>query len=150
MVTVRVYGIYINALQQVLVSDELIKGELYCKFPGGGLEFGEGTRECLIREFKEEMNADVVVKKHIYSTDFFVESAFAKGTQVMSIYYEVDFLTPQIIPNDNVPPSRENFGQNNPHLQERHRMVDISRLSIEHFQLPIDKVVAQMIKEQQQ
>ncbi len=149
MLTIRVYGIYINERNQILVSDELIKGELYCKFPGGGLEFGEGTRECLVREFKEEMNADVLVKNHIYTTDFFVESAFATGTQVMSIYYEIDFLNPTIIPNINESPNRELFGQNNPQLQEQHRMVDLSKLSTHDFQLPIDKVIAQMIKEQQ-
>lgn len=149
MITVRVYGIYINERNQILVSDELIKGELYCKFPGGGLEFGEGTRECLVREFKEEMNADVLVKNHIYTTDFFVESAFAKKTQVMSIYYEVDLLNSREIPNLNELPSRETFGQNNPQLQEQHRMVDLAELSINDFQLPIDKVVVEMIKDQQ-
>ena len=53
---IRVYGILINDKKQVLVSDEFIRGSYYTKFPGGGLEFGEGTRDCLKREFKEEMN----------------------------------------------------------------------------------------------
>ena len=52
---IRVYGILINEQNQVLVSDELIRGNYYTKFPGGGLEFGEGTRDCLVREFKEEL-----------------------------------------------------------------------------------------------
>ena len=52
----RVYGILINDQKQVLVSDEYIRGKHYTKFPGGGLEFGEGTRDCLAREFMEEMN----------------------------------------------------------------------------------------------
>ena len=52
----RVYGILINDKKQVLVSDEFIRGNYYTKFPGGGLEFGEGTRDCLKREFMEEMN----------------------------------------------------------------------------------------------
>ena len=42
---IRVYGILINEQKQVLVSDELIRGGYYTKFPGGGLEYGEGTRE---------------------------------------------------------------------------------------------------------
>ena len=41
--------------KQVLVSDEHIRGSYYTKFPGGGLELGEGTRDCLKREFMEEM-----------------------------------------------------------------------------------------------
>ena len=59
MFTIRVYGILINEEKQVLVSDEFIRGNYYTKFPGGGLELGEGTRDCLKREFKEEMNLDV-------------------------------------------------------------------------------------------
>ena len=54
MFTIRVYGILVNQEKQVLVSDEKIRGEYYTKFPGGGMEFGEGTRDCLKREFMEE------------------------------------------------------------------------------------------------
>ena len=60
MFNIRVYGILINEKNQVLVADEYIRGGYYTKFPGGGLEFGEGTRDCLKREFKEEMNLKVV------------------------------------------------------------------------------------------
>ena len=40
---IRVYGILINDQDQLLVSDEVIKGIKFTKFPGGGLEWGEGT-----------------------------------------------------------------------------------------------------------
>ncbi len=56
MFNIGVYGILINENRQVLVSDELIRGNYYSKFCGGGLEKGEGTIDCFIREFKEEMN----------------------------------------------------------------------------------------------
>ena len=49
-ISIRVYGILINGNKQLLVSDEFIRGGYYTKFPGGGLEFGEGTRDCLKRE----------------------------------------------------------------------------------------------------
>ncbi|MFN5439619.1 MAG: NUDIX hydrolase, partial [Bacteroidota bacterium] len=42
MFNIRVYGILISDDNQVLVSDEFIRGNYYTKFPGGGLEFGEG------------------------------------------------------------------------------------------------------------
>lgn len=71
MFNLRVYGILINENKQVLVSDEFIRGNYYTKFPGGGLEFGEGTRECLKREFKEELDLDITVGEHLYTTDFF-------------------------------------------------------------------------------
>lgn len=90
---VRVYGILLDE-GKVLVSDELIKGNLITKFPGGGLEFGEGTIECLIREFKEEMNLDIEVLNHFYTTDFFVASAFSPNNQVISIYYHVKAKAP--------------------------------------------------------
>ena len=61
MFNVRVYGLLINENKQVLVSDEYIRGDYITKFPGGGLEFGEGTRDCLKREFMEEMTLDVRV-----------------------------------------------------------------------------------------
>ncbi len=88
-ITLRVYGILINEKKEVLVSDEYIRGNYYTKFPGGGLEFGEGTRDCLKREFMEEMNLKVEVGDHLYTTDFYQESAFRAGQQIVSIYYWV-------------------------------------------------------------
>jgi 8-oxo-dGTP diphosphatase len=85
---VRVYGILIHD-NKVLVSDEHIKGMDVTKFPGGGLEYGEGTIDCVIREFKEELDLDIEVISHFYTTDFFVNSAFSSDNQVISIYYLV-------------------------------------------------------------
>ena len=59
MFSIRVYGILINEQRQVLVSDELIHGMKITNFPGGGLEPGEGTRDCLKREFMEETGQPV-------------------------------------------------------------------------------------------
>ncbi|HMZ45647.1 MAG TPA: NUDIX domain-containing protein, partial [Chitinophagaceae bacterium] len=86
---IRVYGILKDDNNNVLLSDEYIYGNYFTKFPGGGLEFGEGTRECLIREFKEETGLDIIVGKHIYTTDFFQISAFNNKDQIISIYYYV-------------------------------------------------------------
>ena len=86
---VRVYGILINSLGQILLADELIKGQYVTKFPGGGLEFGEGLIDGLKREFLEEVNAAVDVKEHFYTTDFFVASSFDSDSQVISVYYTV-------------------------------------------------------------
>ncbi len=95
---VRVYGILLTPEKDVLVADELIRGSYYTKFPGGGLEFGEGTRDCLKREFKEEMNLDVKVTDHLYTTDFFQMSAFNPEDQIISIYYFVEALEPGAVP----------------------------------------------------
>src|SRR5919112_1993367 len=89
MFNVRVYGLLIDSKRRLLVSDEFIRGNYFTKFPGGGLEFGEGTRDCLKREFKEETDLDVTVGQHIYTTDFFQISAFNNVDQILSIYYFV-------------------------------------------------------------
>ena len=80
------------------MSDEYIKGQRITKLPGGGLEFGEGTRDCLAREFMEELNLNIEVTDHFYTTDFFVNSSFDTNSQVMSIYYRVKALAPITVP----------------------------------------------------
>jgi ADP-ribose pyrophosphatase YjhB (NUDIX family) len=98
MITLRVYGILINLKNEILVSDEFIRGNKYTKFPGGGLEFGEGTRDCLAREFMEEMNLRVEVGAHLYTTDFFQISAFNTSQQIVSVYYKVEALEHITVP----------------------------------------------------
>jgi len=39
---VRVYGLLINDRNEILISDEQEYGMQFSKFPGGGLEYGEG------------------------------------------------------------------------------------------------------------
>ena len=92
MFNIRVYGILINEQKQVLVSDEFIRGQYYTKFCGGGLEKGEGTIDCLRREFMEEMNLKVEITAHLYTTDFYQQSAFNPAHQIISIYYYVKAL----------------------------------------------------------
>ena len=77
---IRVYGILINEQQQVLVSDELIRGSYITKFPGGGLEFGEGTRDCLQREFMEEMNLQVKIEASLSFEKFLFHRFHGKQT----------------------------------------------------------------------
>src|SRR3954451_3208314 len=92
--TIRVYGILKNENNRILLSDEFIRGDYFTKFPGGGMEFSEGTRDCLTREFKEETGLDVTVGEHIYTTDYFQISAFNKRDQIISIYYFVHAIEP--------------------------------------------------------
>ena len=84
---VRVYGIWIHE-GKLLVNEELIRGQKVIKFPGGGLDLGEGIIDCLVREWKEELDIDIAVLEHFYTTDFFQHSAF-DNSQVISIYYLV-------------------------------------------------------------
>src|SRR6478736_5841925 len=89
---VRVYGLLINDANEVLISDEQEYGFKMIKFPGGGLEFGEGLLDGLKREFIEECNTQVEIISHFYTTDFYVKSAF-NNSQIISVYYLVRSVT---------------------------------------------------------
>jgi ADP-ribose pyrophosphatase YjhB (NUDIX family) len=149
MFNIRVYGVLINAQRQVLVSDEFIRGTYITKFPGGGLEFGEGTRDCLRREFLEEMNLKVNVTDHIYTTDFYQQSAFNKAHQIISIYYFAEALEPVTAPLRSKP-----FDFDAAQLKmyaetgetETFRFIDWNEFSDQSVTLPIDKIVAKIIK----
>ena len=146
---VRVYGILLGENGDVLVSDELIRGEYITKFPGGGLEFGEGTRDCLKREFKEEMDLEVKIGEHIYTTDFFQLSAFRAEQQIISIYYFAEALEPIRAPLRKTP-----FDFDAAQLAiykekgeiETFRFIDWDVFGPDTVTLPIDKLVAEMLK----
>jgi ADP-ribose pyrophosphatase YjhB (NUDIX family) len=146
---IRVYGILINEKKQVLVSDEFIRGSYYTKFPGGGLEFGEGTRECLKREFKEEMDLEVEIGDHIYTTDFFQMSAFNPEHQIVSIYYLATPIEPIKAP---LRDTLFDFDEQQMKVYketgetETFRFINWDEFSEDSVTLPIDKIVAGIIK----
>jgi len=149
MFSIRVYGILINEKKQVLVSDEFIRGGYYTKFPGGGLEFGEGTRDCLKREFKEEMDLDIKVGDHLYTTDFFQMSAFNAQYQILSIYYFAQALEEIKAPLRDKPfdfDEREMKIYEEKKETETFRFIDWKDFSSSSVTLPIDKVVADLVK----
>jgi len=128
---VRVYGLWISQ-GAVLVCEEYIRGAQVLKFPGGGLELGEGTLDCLHREFREEMNLEISVLGHYYTTDYFQPSAF-DDSQVLSIYYAVE-------------------PRNEVHLPLRNEaghffMLPLADL-LQSLSLPIDKKVAALLCQQ--
>ena len=148
MITLRVYGILINEKNEILVSDEFIRGNMYTKFPGGGLEFGEGTRDCLVREFMEEMNLRVEVGEHLYTTDFFQISAFNTAQQIVSIYYKVEALEQIAVPLRDKPFDFDEQQMAVYHQRgetETFRMIPLEAFSAASVSLPIDKVVAEMV-----
>ena len=148
MLNVRVYGILINEQKQVLVSDEYIRSMYITKFCGGGLEQGEGTRDCLKREFMEEMNLEVEVTNHIYTTDFYQPSSFRKGDQIISIYYYVNPLQPITAPLRTAPfqfDEREMKMYNETGETETFRFIDRKDFNENCMTLPIDKIVAGII-----
>jgi ADP-ribose pyrophosphatase YjhB (NUDIX family) len=140
--TIRVYGILIHD-GHILVSDELIKGHRITKFPGGGLEFGEGIKDCLIREIREEIGVQAHDAQHFYTTDFFQQSTFhQRPMQVVSVYYTFRVPDPGAIPVVDTPFA----GMQGDGDQEVFRWLPIAGTTAEALSLPIDRVVWGMMR----
>lgn len=148
--TIRVYGILTDDNNRVLLSDEFIRGNYFTKFPGGGMELGEGTRECLKREFKEETGLDVRIGDHIYTTDYFQPSAFNNKDQIVSIYYfahaeDIDAL--QNLTTKTTPFEFEAHQVYDPNGQsEVLRWIEWHDFIEDAVSLPIDKIVVRMLR----
>jgi ADP-ribose pyrophosphatase YjhB (NUDIX family) len=142
MFTIRVYGLLIEN-GHVLVSDEVIKGIRITKFPGGGLEYGEGLKECLVREVREEIGVEALDVHHFYTTDFFQQSAFHRDPmQVVSVYFTFRVPDTSAIPVAEVPFD----GQASNGEQEVFHWLPIASSTEEMMSLPIDRVVWRMLR----
>ncbi|MCK9423125.1 MAG: NUDIX domain-containing protein [Bacteroidales bacterium] len=138
---IRVYGLMIDD-GKVLVTDEFRLGIFMTKFPGGGLQFGEGTIDCLKREFREELNLEIEVQSHFYTTDFFqLTELLSSDMQLISIYYLVGAPKPYRFPTTKV---RDDI----PAIDgvQCFRWVKIDDLSEKDFTFPVDKYVAEKLK----
>jgi len=136
---IRVYGIAVHN-GQLLVVDEYWFDTLMTKFPGGGLEFGEGLIDCLKRECMEEFSQEVEVLEHFYTTDFFQETRFLPGKQLISIYYLMAIKDPEAIKV-----SSEKFDFEKKNGAMAFRWIDLENLNPDEFTFPIDKKVAEQI-----
>ncbi len=137
---VRVYGLLINNLNEVLISDEQEYGMRFTKFPGGGLELGEGLADGLKREFLEECNAEIEIIRHFYTTDFFVKSAF-NNSQVISVYYLVKNTSPLNLIFKEVVFDFDGEGD----VLQSFRWVKLPNLPRETFLFPTDQHVAKLL-----
>jgi 8-oxo-dGTP diphosphatase len=139
--TIRVYGLLVNDAGEILLSKEKIGDFHFTKFPGGGLELGEGTIDCLIREFKEEVAIDIEVLSHFYTTDFFVQSAFRSTDQIISIYYYVRSL---VFTNE-IRLDEFDIENNGRIEQQQFLWVPLSELKPEMVTFPIDRHVVNLL-----
>jgi len=142
---VRVYGLLINDKNQVLLSDEEESGFRFSKFPGGGLEYGEGLLDALKREFVEECNTEVEILEHFYTTDFFIQSVF-NDSQIISVYYLVRPVSELIL---NFKDKIFDFDEEGDFLQA-FRWKNIRDLGIEDATFPTDQRVIELLKEKWQ
>lgn len=140
---IRVYGLAVNADNEVLISDEEIRGMRFTKFPGGGLEFGEGLTDGLKREFLEECNLDVEIISHFYTTDFFVASAFGDGSQLISVYYLVKPLQEY---DFKISARPYDFDEQQEDCKQCFRAINIADLTKDMVTFPVDQHVVDLLK----
>jgi len=139
---IRVYGLIINDNNEVLLADEYLLNQKMTKFPGGGMKFGEGTADCIKREAREEFGQDIEIVDHFYTTDFFQKSFFHKDHQIISIYYLVKFKDDIRFKISTTPfdfPELKNGNRS-------FRWIKIKNLSDDVLTLPIDRLVATLLR----
>jgi len=136
---IRVYGLLIND-GKVLITHEHRAGIIMTKFPGGGLEKGEGLADGLKREFIEEMNLEIEVNNIFYVNDFLQISAFNSNDQLISFYYLIDSKEKANIIAD----SNKSILVKGQQIFE---WIAFKDLKIDEFTFPIDrKVVGKLIE----
>jgi 8-oxo-dGTP pyrophosphatase MutT (NUDIX family) len=136
--TVRVYGLLLNDQREILISDEFRFGRFFTKFPGGGVEHGEGLIEALKREFMEEIGIQIEVNALFYVNDFVQFSAFKSDEQLLSFYFWVSTSEWEKIPSDTytIPFTEET---------EKQRWIPLQNIYPDLFTFPIDKLVAKKL-----
>jgi 8-oxo-dGTP diphosphatase len=139
---IRVYGFLIDD-GRILVTDEFRLGIFMTKFPGGALEYGEGMIDCLKREFLEELNTEINVLSHYYTTDFFLASTLLPfESQLINVYYRVEAKKPFSFRTTG---KKFDF----PEIVEGaqcFRWLEIRGLTEDEFTFPIDKKMAVQLK----
>ncbi len=137
---IRVYGL-IEQDGKILLTDEFRLGMYMTKFPGGGLEFGEGPLDCLKRECVEELGQEIEIIGHFYTTGFYQPSLYLPSQyQMISIYYKARLLGKQLfVVSEKVNDFPPVDGA------QAFRWVSVSELHPDMFTLPIDKLVVKML-----
>jgi 8-oxo-dGTP diphosphatase len=140
---IRVYGLVINEIKEVLLTDEFQLGRKMTKFPGGGLKFGEVPADCIKREALEEFGQEIEIVEHFYTTDFFQKALFYKDHQLISIYYIVRFKNPIMFKISDKPFDFSELING----KQSFRWKKITELTSDDLSFPIDRYVAALMKE---
>ena len=141
--TIRVYALIISDKNEVLITDEFQLDMKMTKFPGGGMDFGEGTIDCLRRELMEECSQEIQDIEHFYTTDFYQKALYWENYQLISIYYLAKLkgsaqfrISEQAFDFQDMINGNQSF-----------RWVAPEKINPEEFTFPIDKHVAHLLKE---
>lgn len=143
---IRVYGILTNERNEVLISDERVGDFAFTKFPGGGLEYGEGMIEALKREYMEECNFEIEVLRHVYTTDFYEKSSFNES-QIISVYYEVCPTNNLILDQNNKIFSLADAVEHDADKEQHFRLVPQLDITADMLTFKTDKIAWQVYME---
>jgi len=135
---VRAYCLIIDDNNDLIVSDEEYNDVKMTKFPGGGVELGEGIVEALQREAIEEFGQEIEMISHYYTADFFIQSAFG-DSQVIPIFYKAKFKAPIKFKISNIPFDFQG------EIKQSFRKLNLANISPEVFNFKADQAVVQMI-----
>lgn len=86
-----------------------MKGETFYRPLGGGIEFGELAAQTAIREFKEELNADIEILSYCSTLENIFEFNGTKGHQIV-IVLMARFVDPAFFAQDNIDCVDDNGG----------------------------------------
>ncbi|MBN1158060.1 MAG: NUDIX domain-containing protein [Bacteroidales bacterium] len=139
---IRVYGLVINNKNEILLTDEYLLNREMTKFPGGGLKFGEGPADCILREALEEFGQEVEIIGHFYTTHFFQRALFYDDHQLISIYYRIRFKEPVKFRISDRPfdfPEMVNGSQS-------FRWAAIETMNDDDLSFPVDRYVLHLLK----
>ena len=140
---IRVYGIIRNKKNEILLSDEYLFDVYMTKFPGGGLDLGEGPEDCIKREALEEFGQEVEIISHYYTTGFFQKALFYEDEQLISIYYKLRFIDqPKFRISEKVFDFKGKINGS-----QSFRWASIKQLQEEDLTFPVDRFVLNLLKE---
>ena len=137
----RSYGILIEG-GRVLLSKEWYPHypDGMIKFPGGGVQLGEGPGQAVRREFMEELEMPISIEGVFHVPHGFLKSHF-DNTQVVAIYWKVKRLgshipleSPREILTDTGTPGRQKF-----------MWIPLDEFKPEKMSFPFDKQVGQLL-----
>lgn len=95
----RVAGIIIHDDKLLIMKDE---HSPYYYIPGGRVAMNELSEEAIIREIREELNAEVKVNRMLWvNENFFTEKIFNENCHEICFYYLLDLIDDKLLNKGN-------------------------------------------------